>query len=471
MEAIAILPLAGAAAAYRRWRPPTEAAWQYAGEAEQSAMAAVNNDRDGPRFAGRSVGRELLVAAKPSALSSLAGGACGASEVCEVEMDASPRECSVARKVLASFCGAWSALRVEPAGGELERLTRSCGGLAPEALAEALAEQLVAFGDGQAVDWRRHLRALHAANHMIEQGGAVEAALLSALSEAEPLLHHLASEVPQCQEQAVKALRLLRRCHAEADDFDEGSRAAPPRLPALLTWRGARRPGSAFSDEAALVSMQPPVKPSFMPCVGLVPHPSKPRAVDDGCSAVAVRCPVALAKRPGAQPPRPAPGDEATLGDVTPTVKISFGRLVAQAAVAGAVLASESASTGTCSEIDLLGSDLLSEDDGAAAIGSPAPLSPASVSAAAPPMLDLLLGDSPAERRNAAASPGVMSEAAPGASPSPSPDPTSATGAGDAEEQALGFHWLEASRLAWAVPEWQDPFAFARVDFEHLQGL
>lgn len=210
-----------------------------------------------------------------------------AADVAQPEAPAWERE--TASATLARFCAAHPATRVAPSLAELEGLWQRCVSLRPAALTEALAEQLVCE-DGE-IDWRRHLRALHAANHFFARGGAGEAAARPALEAAEGLLRHLAGHVPQCAEPAARALAHVFGEEAAGPEAAAGGGpelpppASPQRQDAWQPQAAAPVPRLAVPRPPSTSVARPAPQAAATPCLPDLVLPISPPAVAVGPSA------------------------------------------------------------------------------------------------------------------------------------------------------------------------------------------
>jgi len=111
-----------------------------------------------------------------------------------------------ASRILATFCVDYPATRVLPMHSELEGLWDSCQKLNPNAVAEAVSEQL-SWSSGD-LDWQPRLRALHALEHFHAKGEMAVEVVGLVLNQANGLLQHL-TQVPQCGAKASQLILTL----------------------------------------------------------------------------------------------------------------------------------------------------------------------------------------------------------------------------------------------------------------------
>jgi hypothetical protein len=108
--------------------------------------------------------------------------------------------------VIARFCSAHLASKVEPAAAELETLLIDCSLLKFDDVVDAIYEQL-SWSSGSC-DWKPRLRALCMLEYFYQQEGTGKKLASAAAHEAEIVLHSLV-DVPQCRELALRLLDMM----------------------------------------------------------------------------------------------------------------------------------------------------------------------------------------------------------------------------------------------------------------------
>merc|ERR1712150_306685 len=134
----------------------------------------------------------------------------GGNKVSEPEPLESPHERARAAHAVSEFCEGYAATRVEPTRNELEALWVSCHALSSRAVSDAIYDQL-AWGSG-CLGWQPRLRALHALEHISQQGRQGRCIAIAVVAEAREILQYLCAEVPQCRERAAIIIALEDAC-------------------------------------------------------------------------------------------------------------------------------------------------------------------------------------------------------------------------------------------------------------------
>mmetsp|Transcript_94252 Transcript_94252/g.237655 ORF Transcript_94252/g.237655 Transcript_94252/m.237655 type:complete len:219 (-) Transcript_94252:953-1609(-) len=116
-------------------------------------------------------------------------------------------ELAQAAKLVSDFCEHYPALHIEPTPEALEELALSCSSLPRSAVAKAFNEQL-SWSSGD-MEWQPRLRALFALEYLCGQESRLSRTLVrKVVAEAQDILRHLVTEVPQCREKAAQVLAL-----------------------------------------------------------------------------------------------------------------------------------------------------------------------------------------------------------------------------------------------------------------------
>eukprot|EP00747_Dinoflagellata_sp_TGD_P026221 gnl/TRDRNA2_/TRDRNA2_131778_c0_seq2.p1 gnl/TRDRNA2_/TRDRNA2_131778_c0~~gnl/TRDRNA2_/TRDRNA2_131778_c0_seq2.p1 ORF type:complete len:411 (+),score=64.57 gnl/TRDRNA2_/TRDRNA2_131778_c0_seq2:71-1303(+) len=126
------------------------------------------------------------------------------------DVPVSPRQRTEALQIIGHFCDSYKASRVAPSTVELDDLCARCSllQLQPPALAAALYEQF-SFASGD-LQWQPRLRALYLLEHLHNTDSLASKETASMVTaQAEPLLQHLAMEVPECKEKATHVIMVL----------------------------------------------------------------------------------------------------------------------------------------------------------------------------------------------------------------------------------------------------------------------
>jgi len=187
-----------------------------------------------------------------------------------------------ASRILAAFCVDYPATRVVPTHSELEGLWDSCQKLNPNAVAEAVSEQL-SWSSGD-LEWQPRLRALHALEHFHTKGELAAEMIGSVLHQANGLLQHL-TQVPQCCAKASQLILTLMNPLGDSNNLAQ--------LPS--------KPAAAQASPA--VAHRPTTTPALQ---SVSPSQPTPAAAAVVVAASALTGPQLPAPAPGARAPLPA---------------------------------------------------------------------------------------------------------------------------------------------------------------------